>query len=97
MAFLRVLVRIGVVPKSQNIVGHFLEKHDLKFEVLPTSDALGTTPNRSAVVELPMAGIVAPVRQHAYPCRKNTPAHSPHIPIFSQARSARQVNQWRLR
>ena len=36
----------------------FLDKHDLKFEVLPTSDALGQAPNRSSVVELPMAGIV---------------------------------------
>ena len=58
MAFLRVLVRIGTRPKSQNIVGHFLEKHDLKFEVLPTSDALGRVRNRSAVVELPMGAIV---------------------------------------
>ena len=54
----------------------FMKNADLKFEVLPTSDALGTTPNRSAVVELPMAGIVtgAPARisvpeEHPRPAR----------------------------
>ena len=72
MAFLRVLVRIGVVLKPFNVVGHFLQKLDFKFEVLPTSGALSTAPNRSAVVELPVAGIVTGVRQRATPCRNDT-------------------------
>ena len=57
----------------------------VKFKVLASSDALGQVRNRSAVVELPMAGASSLVRQHAYPCRKNTPAQPAFPYIFSSA------------
>ena len=73
MAFLRVLVRIGPVPKPSNIVGHFLEKHDLKFEVLPTSDSLVLL----RPIDPPWSSCLwqasSPVRQHAIPSPNDTP------------------------
>ena len=85
MAFLRVLVRIGVVPKPSNIVGHFLEKHDLKFDRCCRRRALSVLRPIDPPWSSYLWGQSSLVRQHAYPCRKNTPAQPAFPYIFPSA------------
>ena len=59
----------------------------VKFKVLATSDALGQVRNRSAVVELPMAGIVTGAP--AYELVPEEPPRPARISLYFLKRAAR--------